>query len=68
MANCKICGGPVKTANMFHSACWETAAHKIAEEFCDNYCRWPRECPDQDSLEEFHCAECPMARMVNMGV
>ena len=25
MANCKICGKPVRCANVFHSACWETA-------------------------------------------
>ena len=43
MANCKICGKPVRCANVFHSACWETAAGKTIQTFCDDYCRWPRE-------------------------
>ena len=24
MANCKICGQPVRSGNVFHPACWET--------------------------------------------
>lgn len=24
MANCKICGKPVRSANVFHTGCWET--------------------------------------------
>ena len=41
MPNCKICGKPVVAANVIHSACWEHEANKVAEEFCDNYCRFP---------------------------
>ena len=66
MPNCKHCGQPVKTAKVFHPACWETAARKAAEEFCDEYCRWTRECEDQDSLE-LHCEVCPMARLLGLG-
>ena len=43
MANCKICGKPVRSANVFHPGCWETVTHRMAETFCDEYCRFPRE-------------------------
>ena len=68
MANCKFCGQPVKDATVFHSACWQTQAEKVAEEFCDNYCRFPREALDEGILHEAHCDSCPMVRMLNLGV
>jgi hypothetical protein len=68
MANCKICGGPVRCANVFHSACWETAAHKLAGKFCDDYCRWPREIKDEESLQELHCNGCDLIRVLNLGL
>lgn len=67
MANCKICGKPVRCANVFHSACWETATGKVAEKFCDNYCRFPREIKDEDALQE-HCDDCALARLLNLGL
>ena len=66
MPNCKFCGQPVKTAKVFHPVCWETAARKAAEEFCDEYCRFPRECEDQDGLE-LHCEACPVVRLLGLG-
>lgn len=54
MANCKICGKPVRAARVFHSACWEKAAEEMAQAFCDEYCRWPREAGSQEELEQ-HC-------------
>lgn len=68
MANCKICGQPVRVANVFHSACWETQAEKMAGEFCDNYCRFPREVKDEESLHELHCDSCALVRLLNLGV
>lgn len=68
MANCKFCGQPVRVAKTYHSACWETAAHKLAGEFCDNYCRWPREVKDEESLIDLHCSDCAMLRLLNLGV
>ena len=68
MANCKFCGQSVKAANVFHSACWEGQVQKMAEIFCDDYCRWPRECQDQESLEELHCSECALVRLLNLGL
>lgn len=68
MANCKICGRPVRSANVFHSTCWETTAEKMAETFCADYCRWPLECADQDSLEELHCSDCALVRVLNLGL
>ena len=68
MAKCKICGQPVKAAPVFHPACWQTQAEKVAEEFCDNYCRFPREAQDEEILHEAHCDSCPMVRLLNLGV
>lgn len=36
--------------------------------FCDNYCRWPRECPNQDELEDKHCDSCDLIRVLNLGL
>lgn len=68
MANCKICGRPVRSANVFHSACWETAATRTAEIFCSDYCRWSRECTDNDSLQDLHCSDCALVRLLNLGL
>lgn len=68
MANCKICGKPVRTANVFHAGCWETVSQRMAEEFCDEYCRFPREAEDEDSLQELHCDSCPLIRVPNLGL
>lgn len=38
------------------------------ELFCDNYCRWPRECPNQDELEDKHCDSCDLIRVLNLGL
>ena len=67
MAQFKFCAQPVRTATVFHSACWNNAANKVAEPFCDNYCRFPRECTDQDSLEQ-HCDTCDLVRLLNLGL
>ena len=66
MASCKICGKPVKCAVVYHAACWEAEANKVAETFCDGYCRFPRECGSQDELER-HCDSCVMIRLLNFG-
>ena len=50
MAKCKFCGQGVRTAPVFHTGCWEQRAHKVAEAFCDEYCRWPNEVKDQRDL------------------
>ena len=68
MANCKICGKPVVAANVFHSACREHEANKMAEEFCDNYCRFPLEAANEEELHEQHCDSCPMVRVLNLGL
>lgn len=68
MPNCKICGQPVTASKVFHPACWETQAEKMAEEFCDNYCRFPREALDEEILHKAHCDSCPMVRALNLGL
>lgn len=37
----------------------------LVEPFCDNYCRYPRICRDQDKLEE-KCEECPICKIVEL--
>ena len=37
----------------------------LVEPFCDNYCRYPRICRDQDKLEE-KCEECPICKIVEI--
>jgi hypothetical protein len=51
---------------VFHPACWEQRANKVMEEFCDEYCRFPREIEDHDDLIE-HCSECVAAELLRMG-
>lgn len=68
MAKCKICGTAVKSGNVFHSACWEREAHRVAEEFCEERCRFPKECADPQQLEELHCDRCPLIRLLNLGL
>lgn len=68
MANCKICGQPVRSGNVFHPACWETATRRMAETFCNEYCQFPREIEDADSLQELHCDSCPLIRVLNLGL
>lgn len=67
MPNCKFCGTPVNAANVFHSACWEKQVEKMAEDFCDNYCKFPGQCKDQDDLDK-HCDNCALIRVLNLGV
>ena len=40
----------------------------MAEELCDEYCRFPRETEDADSLQELHCDNCPLIRVLNLGL
>lgn len=68
MAKCKICGKTVVTAHVFHRECWQEKVEKLAQVFCDNYCRWPRECPNQDELEDKHCDSCDLIRVLNLGL
>ena len=66
MGKCKRCGTEVKFPIMLHSACWETEVSKVAEIFCDKYCRFPRECKGQDELDE-HCDSCELIDLLNIG-
>lgn len=64
MPNCKICGQPVRTAKVFHTACWETAANEAAEQFCDEYCRFNRMGMNEVELTERHCDSCALIEVV----
>lgn len=35
----------------------------LIESFCDNYCRYPRICRDQNKSKE-KCKECPTCRII----
>lgn len=67
MAKCKFCGKPVKSAPVFHPACWEKRVITVMETFCDEYCRWPHEAKNQRDLIELHCSECVAAELLRMG-
>ena len=66
MANCKICGKPVRSAHVFRAGCLETVTARFASEICDDYCRYAREIADQDPLEQ-QCESCPVTRLRNLG-
>lgn len=68
MANCKFCGKPVRCASVHHTACWEKKANEVAEKFCDNYCRFPRECSNEEELQDKHCDNCVMIKLLNIGL
>lgn len=68
MAHCKFCNQPVRSGTVIHSACWERETQKVAEIFCDDYCRWPRECADEESLDELHCSDCALIQLLTLGL
>ena len=47
---------------------WETAAGKAIQTFCDDYCRWPRECANETELEGQHCDSCALVKVLNLGL
>ena len=65
MAKCKFCGQGVRTAPVFHLACWEQAVNKLASGFCDEYCKFPFEM-DYEALVD-KCEQCPMVRLKELG-
>ena len=52
MAKCKFCGQGVRTAPVFHPACWEQAVNKLAGEICDEYCKFPFELDYEALVDE----------------
>ena len=38
--------------------------NRMAEEFCDHYCKWPEECKTEGELVD-HCWECPINLLGN---
>lgn len=68
MANCKFCGKPVKAASVHHAACWEKKADELAQIFCDEYCHWPFVCADEEELNEKHCDDCALIKVLNLGL
>ncbi len=64
MPNCKICDRPVLTGPVIHSECLEKLVAETAEQFCDNYCRWPLTNAGQ---LEAHCNSCPMERLMELA-
>lgn len=59
MPKCKTCGETVTAGPVFHGHCLE----ELAERICEEYCRWPQECKEQDELDE-KCEACPLNRLV----
>ena len=63
MSKCKICRKDVITGEVVHSACRETAVHKIMGVVCDKYCKYPDLCRDADALDKF-CDNCEVADLL----
>ncbi len=63
MANCKICGRSVLAGPVMHSECLEQLVTEVAEQFCDNYCRWPLTNAEQLGA---HCDRCPMDQLMKL--
>lgn len=42
---------------------YEETIEKFIEQFCDDYCKYPSLCSDQDQLEE-KCNACPICKIV----
>lgn len=64
MPNCKICGRPVPAGTVMHGDCLELLITEVAEQFCDNYCRWPLTNAEQ---LETHCNSCPMDQLMKLA-
>ena len=66
MSNCKFCGKPVKCEEVWHAACAETKLHEVFSDFCDHYCRYPREIHDENVLRSI-CDECrPINKLIKL--
>jgi len=66
MNECKFCGKEVRFPVAVHAACWEREAEKVASIFCDNHCRWPLEC-NEEELADQHCNDCALVKIFNFG-
>ena len=36
---------------------------EIADDFCDNYCKYPDRYTDEDKMMEEHCDQCPLNKI-----
>ena len=68
MANCKICGEPVRGARGCHPARWGGGGGK------EEGGVWGDERPagpgagGEESLRELHCNDCALVRLLNLGL
>lgn len=68
MANCKFCGKPVTSSPVHHAECWKEAASELVDEFCDNHCRHPLERRSLEEMQELYCSNCPLVKILNLGL
>ena len=68
MPNCKFCGKPVDNSSVHHAECWKEAANELVEEFCENRCRYPLERRSLEEMQELYCSDCPMVKILNLGL
>ena len=40
----------------------ENVVEEVRKEMCDDYCKYPHECKDEEELNE-RCNNCPMCRI-----
>lgn len=65
MANCSFCGKPVLAGKVLHTSCAaKKTAQDMTEKFCDHYCRFPRECHDDEALHH-HCESCELQKLIS---
>lgn len=62
MANCKVCGKPVKSAPVFHERCFERVLESVSERIYEDYCRHSQGNKSAAALEEL-CSECPLNQL-----
>lgn len=67
MPNCRFCRQPVTAGVVHHPECWKKKTEEVAQIFCDEYCRFPREVKDEDELDE-HCDRCHLVALLNLGL
>lgn len=70
MPNCKVCGRKVERASVMHDSCLGKRLEHIAEEICDNYCKFAetyRYAKDEFDLHEFHCSRCPFRELEQLA-
>ena len=66
MSKCATCKSKTDKPIVWCEKCWTEAVTKFAEDFCDNYCKYPIQCDSQEGLDKF-CANCGLIKLMNIN-